>query len=498
MERADFKGQFDTIPAPVISADVPVQNLEKKFDVDEVWKSVKEQLRLYISETSIKTWYPNVYLEKIEAGIAEISCDTQYKREWIDTNNRAILKKLLLSTTGQNLEIVVILSSKQFQAKNSQNNYEYYDPSQGSLFSTTASSTQSASQNQGTNSQINSAQSQNQLNPKYTFKNFIVGSGNQMAFAVAEAISDNPGTSYNPVFYYGGTGVGKTHLMLAIGNKILEKSPEKKIVYSPIEKFLNELISAIRKKQNEEFRKKYRNVDVLIIDDIQFVGNYPKTQDEIFNTFNELYLANKQIIMASDRLPRDIPNITDRLRSRFQGGMVVDIQAPDLETRIAIIQQKADESGMQIPWEIIDFIANNIESNIRELEGAITKIISHIKFTKRVPSQEEIENMLQIDIDSKRKRIKPSKIIEVVAEQFDVNVKEIKGQKRSAQIALARQVIMYILREELKLSLEKVAQEVNRQDHTTVIHACEKIKEMLSENGGFKEKVDKCKRLIKE
>lgn len=495
MEKADFKGHLDGIQPPTISENQPQQNMQQTFDVDEVWKSVKEQLRLYISDTSIKTWYPNVYLERIEAGIAEITCDTQYKREWIDTNNRAILKKLLLSTTGQNLEIVVTLSAKQ-PTKSADAKYEYYDPSQASLFSntSTAANVGQASFTPGQNK----TETNSSLNNRYTFKNFIVGSGNQMAFAVAEAVSDNPGTSYNPVFYYGGTGVGKTHLMLAIGNKILEKDPTKKIIYSPIEKFLNELISAIRKKQNEEFRKKYRDVDVLIIDDIQFVGNYPKTQDEIFNTFNELYLANKQIIMASDRLPRDIPNITDRLRSRFQGGMVVDIQSPDLETRIAIVQQKVDESGMQIPFEVVDFIANNIESNIRELEGAITKVISHTKFTKRIPSQEEIENMLQIDIDSKRKRIKPHRIIEVVAEQFEVHSKEIRGQKRNADIALARQVVMFLLREELKLPLEKVAQEVNRQDHTTVIHACEKIREMLSENGGFKEKVDKCRRLMKE
>lgn len=492
MKKLSFNGQNSAVvDQPSFLVQAPVQNIEQKFDVDEIWKIVKEQLRLYVSETSISAWYPNVYLSKIDGGIAEIVCDSNYKRDWIDTNNRAILKKLLLNTTGQNLEIVLTLKSSNAQNTTNtsrESKYEYFDPTQNTIFS----STTNIAPIQESTFQKSS------LNNTYTFNNFIVGSGNQLAHAVGEAVADSPGTAYNPVFYYGSTGVGKTHLMLAIGNKILERSPEKKIVYSPIEKFLNELIEAIRKHKNEEFRRKYREVDVLIIDDIQFVGSYPKTQDEIFNTFNTLHMSNKQIIMASDRPPLEIPNITDRLRSRFAGGMVIDIQPPDLETRVAILKQKSEQLKFTIPDETIFFIAQNIESNIRELEGAITKVVSVATFNRTIPTQEDIEGMLQIDLSSKRRRIKPKKIIDSVCEIFDVSIKDLKSDKRPADIAMARQIAMFFLREELKMSLDKVAAELNRKDHTTVLHAVEKVKKLSEREQAFREKLDKCRHKIRE
>jgi len=603
-----------TVPAPTLIQDTKKDNNQTIFDVDEIWKVVKEQLRLYLSETSVKTWYPNVFLEKIEAGIAEISCDTQYKREWIDTNNRAILKKILYSATGQNLDIMLTLrsavrhnirqgenesesnydnsyngikyeaggvspsnnssidiypttntltdqtdnsdetssnkysqgDSSQFQSnqasvliktdqiqdfkthlnsnpeivisksdlkknisqvdadklRKSKDRYQYYDPSQQITFSSPYNN--NSENNNGSTLQSISASrdyksnySYNTIvNSKFNFNNFVIGAGNQMAHAVAEAVSQSPGTTYNPVFYYGGTGVGKTHLMLAIGNEILKNDPSKKIVYSPIETFLNEMLESIRSRKNEDFRRKYREVDLLIIDDIQFISNYPKTQDEIFNTFNTLYLANKQIIMASDRPPKDIQNLADRLRSRFEGGMVVDIQPPDFETRIAIIKQKVDEKQMEIPMEILAFIAQNIESNIRELEGAINKVLSHTKFSGSIPTIAEIENMLQIDIETKRKRITPKKIIDTVSDVFEITNKDLFSKSRTAYLATARQTAMYLLREELKLPLEKVAEELKRTDHTTVLHACNKVEKLIEDSASYSEKVSKCKRLI--
>jgi len=603
-----------TVPAPTLIQDTKKDNNQTIFDVDEIWKVVKEQLRLYLSETSVKTWYPNVFLEKIEAGIAEISCDTQYKREWIDTNNRAILKKILYSATGQNLDIMLTLrsavrhnirqgenesesnydnsyngikyeaggvspsnnssidiypttntltdqtdnsdetssnkysqgDSSQFQSnqasvliktdqiqdfkthlnsnpeivisksdlkknnsqvdadklRKSKDRYQYYDPSQQITFSSPYNN--ASENNNGSTLQSISASRDNKsnysyntiVNSKFNFNNFVIGAGNQMAHAVAEAVSQSPGTTYNPVFYYGGTGVGKTHLMLAIGNEILKNDPSKKIVYSPIETFLNEMLESIRSRKNEDFRRKYREVDLLIIDDIQFISNYPKTQDEIFNTFNTLYLANKQIIMASDRPPKDIQNLADRLRSRFEGGMVVDIQPPDFETRIAIIKQKVDEKQMEIPMEILAFIAQNIESNIRELEGAINKVLSHTKFSGSIPTIAEIENMLQIDIETKRKRITPKKIIDTVSDVFEITNKDLFSKSRTAYLATARQTAMYLLREELKLPLEKVAEELKRTDHTTVLHACNKVEKLIEDSASYSEKVSKCKRLI--
>jgi len=455
----------------------PNKTKNKEVDVEQIWKSAKEQLRLYISDSSMKSWYSNVYLDKVDSGIAELTCDSNYKRDWIESNNRSLLKRILSNTIGQNVDLVITIRSS-FKPKEESRSYEYYNPDQNPLFTP-----------------VNRNAT---LNPRYTFNNFIIGSGNQLAHAVAEAVSEEPGTVYNPVFLYGGTGVGKTHLMLASGNAVLAKFPNKRVIYTPIESFLNEMITSIRKRTAEEFRRKYRDIDMLIIDDIQFISNYPKTQDELFNTFNTLYLANKQIFMASDRLPKDIPNLTDRLRSRFEGGMVIDIQPPDFETRIAIIQQKAEESNSVIPEEIVTFVAGNLESNIREIEGAVTKIISIENHTGKLPTLEEVAKMLKVDIASRRARVKPKKIIQITSEIFECTPKEVLSGTRVARVAIARQVVMFLMREELKLPLEKIAVELKRKDHTTVLHAHKKITELAKDNVPFREKLDKCRFVIRE
>jgi chromosomal replication initiator protein len=286
--------------------------------------------------------------------------------------------------------------------------------------------------------------------------------------------------------------------MQGIGLEILKKNPSKKIFYCNSEYFLNELIEAIRTGAGDRFRQNYRKLDVLIIDDIQFITKSPKTQEELFHTFNTLYQSEKQIILASDRPPKEIDGLTDRLKSRFEGGMVCDIQSPDYETRMAIILEKVKEMGVQIPNEYIELIADNIESNVRDIEGAITKIATTTKLLGTHLTEEDILKMLAVDIETKRKKMSPAKVIEVVSEVFDVTIKEIKGKKRTAYIALARQVIMYILRDVLEMPLEKVAKEVNRKDHTTVLHACEKIQDLAIQDKRFNEKIEKCKNLLAE
>jgi chromosomal replication initiator protein len=284
--------------------------------------------------------------------------------------------------------------------------------------------------------------------------------------------------------------------MQAIGNEILKRDPNKKVKYISIEQFLNEMVEAIRTKKNEDFRNKYRAVDLLIIDDVQFVETWESTQEELFHTFNTLYQANKQIILASDRPPKEIRNITDRLRSRFEGGMVADMQSPDYETRVAILRQALSEKNYTIPDEYIELIAKNLESNIRELEGALTKVVSLFKLGVE-PTQEDVAKILQIDLETKRKRMTPKKIIDTVSEVFDVKPSEIKGKRRTAYIAQSRQIVMYILRTELEIPLEKVAQEVNRKDHTTVIHACDKIENLMEENPRIAKKIDKCVKILR-
>ncbi len=466
------------MPKPDISETAAPQG--QTYDLDEIWKIVQENVRMFVTPKEYIGWLKPVRLEKIENGIAELSCEQAFGREWIETNHKAKIRKALLDATGQNLELAItVRSSIQRGAGANEEEVVVKTSSQRDIFS------------QGDDKQERLRVSQ--LNPKYLFNNFIVGAHNRLAHAVAEAVAKDLGTAYNPVFFYGPTGVGKTHLMQAIGNEAL--SANKKVVYVSIEQFLNELIEAIRTKSGDTFRKKYRAIDLLIIDDVQFMETYPKTQEELFHTFNALHQANKQIVLASDRPPREINNITDRLRSRFEGGMVADIQAPDFETRSAILMQLISQSGMQVDFDIIQMVAKSIESNVRELEGAVTKIISLQRIGTPI-THEEIAKMLQVDIESKRKRIKPEMILKTVSEVFDVTPKEIKGNRRTAYVAFARQVCMYLLREELGLPLEKVAREVNRKDHTTVLHACEKVGEMVTTDERVRTKIEKCKELL--
>ncbi|KKR06496.1 MAG: Chromosomal replication initiator protein DnaA [candidate division WS6 bacterium GW2011_GWF2_39_15] len=469
---------------PEISEKRDVAPNTAKFDIDEIWKIVCENVRLYISPRDYKTWFKGVFLEKVENGIAELSCDRSFQREYLEQYHRGLITRSLSQATGQRIELTIkIRSSVNNSTPKTIQEVKVGQDGSFNIFSEV--------QDKIVEGKDKLAR-QAQLNPKYLFSNFIVGTHNALSHAVAESVVKELGTLYNPVFFYGPTGVGKTHLMQAIGNEVINNYPDKKVVYVPIEQFLNELIESIRTRTNEKFRKKYREIDLLIIDDIQFVETYPKTQEELFHTFNTLYQSNKQMIMAADRPPKEIKNITDRLRSRFSGGMVADLQAPDYETRMAILQQIAAEQNTTLDRETVELIAKNVENNVRELEGAAIKIISMRRLGQEV-NLEQVAKTLQLDLESKRKRIKPERIMDVVCEIFDVTPRDIKGKRRTAYLATTRQVIMYILRNELGLPLERVAREVNRQDHTTVLHACEKIEDMMEKDSRFKDKIETCK-----
>ncbi len=477
MQKINTQEHLEQIPLPSFSKKT---NFKDEDNVDKNWKVLKELLKMKISHREFAMWYENFFLFKISNGIAEFKCPKQYQREWILNNHSRLLKNILLETTGQNLEILIHL--KEVEGGEKKKKYEYH------LF------------NEENNVEVQKQNSVEcaQLNPNYTFENFIIGAGNRLAHAVAQAVAEKPGKAYNPVFFYGKTGIGKTHLMQAVGNEILNKAPNKKIMYCNSEQFLNEVIDAIRGGNTEKFRSSYRKLDVLIIDDIQFITASPKTQEELFHTFNSLYLSNKQIIMASDKPPKEIDGLTDRLRSRFEGGMICDIAPPDYETRMAILLKKCDEHEIRLSNKILEIIATNIESNVRELEGAITKIATTIKVLGQNISEDEIIQILSLDIESKRKRITPEKVMDAVCEVFDVTTREIKGKRRTAYVALCRQIVMYILRDVLELPLEKVAKHVNRKDHTTVLHACEKINNQMKEDKRFEEKVEKCKQMLSQ
>lgn len=332
------------------------------------------------------------------------------------------------------------------------------------------------------------------LNPKYTFDTFVIGNSNRFAHAAALAVAEAPGKAYNPLFIYGGVGLGKTHLMHAIGHYILEQNSSQRVLYVSSEKFTNELINAIKDNRNEEFRSKYRNIDVLLIDDIQFIAGKERTEEEFFHTFNALYEANKQIILSSDKPPKEI-SLEDRLRSRFEWGLIADMQAPDLETRIAILRKKAQLENLTVPNEVIVFIADKIASNIRELEGALNRVIAYSSLTENEITVELASEALKDILSAnKAKVLNCTTIQEAVARYFDIRPEEFKSKKRTRDIAFPRQIAMYLCRELTEMSLPKIGEEFGGRDHTTVIHACEKISEEIESNSETRRAVSEIKR----
>jgi chromosomal replication initiator protein len=329
------------------------------------------------------------------------------------------------------------------------------------------------------------------LRERYTFDNFIVGKCNQFAQAASIAVAKAPAKTYNPLFIYGGVGLGKTHLMHAIGNYSFSLYNGLKIFYIPAEKFMNEMVFAIKNQETLEFKNKYRSLDMLLIDDIHFLGDKESLQEEIFHTFNELYGAQKQIVVTSDRPPREIPSLEERLVSRFQWGLVVDIQAPELETRIAILKKKSEMDGINVPEDVIFYIANNIRTNIRELEGSLVRLLALASLTNTEINLSTAKDMLDSIIGSKKNQISFQSILRTVADYFDVSEESLVGKRRTASVALPRQVAMYIVRELTSFSLKEIGGKFGGRDHTTVLHAYDKISKMIKHDTEFSGKVDR-------
>lgn len=329
-----------------------------------------------------------------------------------------------------------------------------------------------------------------QLNPKYTFDTFVIGNSNRFAHAASLAVAEAPAKAYNPLFIYGGVGLGKTHLMHAIGHYIVSQGQKLSVVYVSSEKFTNELINSIRDDRNNEFRNKYRNVDVLLVDDIQFIAGKESTQEEFFHTFNALHEANKQIIISSDRPPKEIPTLEDRLRSRFEWGLIADIQAPDLETRIAILKKKAKIENISVPNNVMLYIATKIKSNIRELEGALIRVVAYSSLTNKEITEELAKEALKDIISNKPKEITVELIKSIVSKNYSIKMDDFNSKKRTQAIAYPRQIAMYLTRELTDLSLPKIGDEFGGRDHTTVMHAYSKIEKEIKDDEDFKEKID--------
>jgi chromosomal replication initiator protein len=457
------------------------------MDIGEIWKITLAQIEVKIdSPAQFKTWFRDTKLLEIKGSKAIIGVKNSYTSNWLHDKHHKLIKETLDHVYKEPLDI-------EYSIDKSLANLPTPKISKSDLVE---KSPLLGYDENFVNPNLELVLRRSNLNLNYGYSNFIVGPSNKLAHAAAKAVTESPGEVYNPLFIYGKTGLGKTHLAQSIARAILEKDFTKKITYIPSEGFLNDMVKAIKTGKNLEFRQKYRSLDLLIIDDIQFISKWQETQNEFFNTFNVLYNDKKQIILISDRPPEEITGIEDRLRSRFQGGINVDISKPDFEMRMAILEKKAQEKNITLSAKVTEYIAKIIEDNIRELEGAVQKIALYQSMFGDNISYEEIEKMLGKDKRSRRQKIKVPLIIKKVAKEFKLTVKEIKGMRRTEEIAFARQVAMFILREDFGFKLDQVAKYLERNDHTTVIHAVDKIKSKMMIDEGFKMQMDQLRENI--
>ncbi len=442
------------------------------MDTNQLWHAVLGELEILISKVNFTTWFKNTFI--IEHGPREtvIGVPNAFTKAWLEKKYNDQIATAIGNITGEkNLTISYRVSAKQEGEKPS--------PSSGQK---TAKHTPSAE----APFPLDRSDSENGklgLNQKYTFDTFIVGSGNELAHAAAKAVVTRPGEIYNPLFIYGGVGLGKTHLIQAVGNHFASTNPKLKVLYVNSERFTNDFVSAIKQGTTEKFKKTYRSVDVLLIDDIQFIAGKEQTQEEFFHTFNALHQTNKQIVLSSDRPPKSIPSIENRLVSRFEWGMIADISAPDLETRIAILESKCQERGLLLDPDIIRSIAETVSENIRELEGALNRIVAYHQLSNSTPTKESTKTLL-VSTSSKPQKggLTSKKLIQLVADFFDISLKDLAGPVRRKELVIPRQITMYLLREEMSCSYPHIGQQLGGRDHTTAMHACGKIEEYLNSN----------------
>ena len=445
-------------------------------NIADLWNAALANIEKKISKPSFDTWLKSTKAHSLQGNLLVITAPNEFARDWLEERYSQLISGILYEITGEELSVKFIIPQNQKEedshlltppkkAKKEDDQHEF---------------------------------PQNILNPKYLFDTFVIGSGNRFAHAASLAVAEAPAKAYNPLFIYGGVGLGKTHLMHAIGHYVLEHKPNAKVVYLSSEKFTNEFINSIRDNKAVEFRNKYRNVDVLLIDDIQFLAGKESTQEEFFHTFNTLHEESKQIVISSDRPPREIPTLEDRLRSRFEWGLITDITPPDLETRIAILRKKAKAEGLDIPNEVMLYIANQIDTNIRELEGALIRVVAYSSLiNKDINADLASEALKDIIPSSKPKVITILDIQRTVGEHFSVKLEDFKAKKRTRSVAFPRQIAMYLSRELTDYSLPKIGEEFGGRDHTTVIHAHEKISKLLQTDLQLQRQMKEINELLK-
>ncbi|TME14834.1 MAG: chromosomal replication initiator protein DnaA [Chloroflexi bacterium] len=438
---------------------------------DQIWSQVQEELRFQLAKRTYDMWLKNTSVVSADGGTFRIGVPSKLAKDWLEDRFSGLIQETLQAVTGSEVDIDFVIAPTGhrpahtlFEGDDSRNGDNGHDNAP-EVIAEVAVVTPS------------------ELNARFRFSSFVVGHNSQFAHAAAKAVAEAPGDSYNPLFLYGGVGLGKTHLMHAIGHEVHDRFPRKRVVYLTSEQFTNEVISSIATARMGEFRHKYRTVDVLLIDDVQFLAGKDRTKEEFFHTFNALHEINKQIVISSDRPPKEIPTLEDRLRSRFEWGLIADIQPPDFETRLAILHSKLGDNGGLIPEEVLNFIAHKVQRNIRELEGALTRVQAFAAVHQRQVDEEEAARLLSDIIPaSTRKPINVERIQVLVADYYNVTLDDMKGKRRDKHIVFPRQVAMYLVREETPSSLPAIGKAFGGRDHTTALHSIEKIANELKED----------------
>ncbi|MGH7196915.1 MAG: chromosomal replication initiator protein DnaA [Candidatus Saccharimonadales bacterium] len=431
-----------------------------------LWQTVLGEIELSVSKASFVTWFKNTELIKHDGGEVVIGVPNIFAKNQLEVKfNEQITQTLIKNGVEVRTVTYTISSSVKKPRRQQAVSGDALAAAQPLVASSAATRTVTSSNPSG-------------LNPKYTFNSFIVGSSNDLAYTACQAVAKDPGTKYNPLFLYGGVGLGKTHLMQAVGNEISRVQPGARILYISCETFVNDFLDHVRFKK-KGFSSRYRNVDVLIVDDLQFIAGKEKTQEEFFHTFNALHQANKQLILSSDKPPKSIPTLEERLRSRLEWGMAIDIQSPDFETRCAILQTKANQSDITLGREVVEYIATTIQTNIRELEGALNQLLAFCEMRGIEPDMQTAQGLLGNVRTTRPHHLTPKQVIEKTAKHFQLDPIDIVSPKRDKYIVVPRQIAMYLLRSELHLSFPKIANELGRKDHTTAIHSVEKIEKAI-------------------
>lgn len=445
---------------------------------DELWQAVLGEIEISLSKASFTTWFKNTtVLDLMEKEII-IGVPNIFSKEWLEKKYQKIILDSVRKYYPKINRVSCVIGNKNNHQSQVKLEVKKIDSIVNNVFNKEKNNSQYSNNISSINPNFDS-----NLNPKYRFENYIVGSNNDLAYAACRSVAENPGKNYNPLFIYGGVGLGKTHLLQSVGNFAVKNNPSIRVRYISMERFANEFLDSVQTSKIKEFKNKYIQLDILIVDDVQFLSGKEKTQEEFFHIFESLYQHGKQIILSSDRPPKSIQTLEDRLRSRFEGGMMADINKPDLETRIIIIKRKLEEKSFSLSDDIIEYLANNIYHNIRELEGALNKIIATYQLRNTIPTLKDVIRETEDLVSSNRRQdLSPEKIIGAVADFFNVKSEEITGRCRNKKIIRPRQVAIFLLRNEINLSFPEIGNLIGGRDHSTAIYACEKITLELKTN----------------